>query len=40
MADFGGRWTGEKLDMLEKYLNAYTTALKNTQFRLLYRRLR
>ena len=36
MADFGGKWTGEKLDMLEKYLNAYTTALKNTQFRLLY----
>ena len=24
----GGRWTVDKLDILEKYLNAYTTALK------------
>ena len=27
--DFGGRWTIEKLNILEKYLNAYTTALKD-----------
>ena len=27
---FGGQWTIEKLDILEKYLNAYTTALKKT----------
>ena len=25
---FGGQWTIDKLDILEKYLNAYTTALK------------
>ena len=28
-ADFGGQWTIEKLSILEEYLNAYTTALKN-----------
>ena len=35
-AKYGGRWTKEKLEILEKYLNAYTTALKNTPFKLLY----
>ena len=33
---FGGRWTTEKLDILESYLNSYTTALKNQLFRLIY----
>ena len=33
---FGGNWTEEKLDILEKYLDAYTTALKNKPFRLVY----
>ena len=27
-SEFGGQWTIDKLDILEKYLNAYTTALK------------
>ena len=35
-ASYGGRWTIEKLDILEKYLNAYTTALKNQPFKLVY----
>ena len=26
---YGGSWTIEKLEILEKYLDAYTTALKN-----------
>ena len=26
--EFGGPWTREKLDILESYLDAYTTALK------------
>ena len=30
--EFGGRWTGEKLEILGRYLNAYTTALKNQGF--------
>ncbi len=34
--DFGGSWTEEKLEILGKYLNAYTTALKNQRFRLIY----
>ena len=34
--NFGGQWTLEKLDVLETYLNAYTTALKDQQFRLMY----
>ena len=34
--DFGGQWTIEKLDILERYLDAYTTALKNQPFRLMY----
>ena len=33
---FGGPWTEEKLDILKKYLDAYTTALKNQPFRLIY----
>lgn len=33
---FGGQWTLEKLEILKRYLDAYTTALKNTQFRLIY----
>ena len=33
---FGGRWTEEKLAILKKYLDAYTTALKNQPFRLIY----
>ena len=36
MMGFGGRWTTEKLDILERYLNSYTTALKNQPFRLVY----
>ena len=34
--DFGGPWTEQKLEILEHYLNAYTTALKNKPFKLLY----
>ena len=33
---FGGSWTLQKLDILEKYLDAYTTALKAQPFSLLY----
>ena len=33
---FGGRWTHEKLQILEAYLDAYTTALKNQPFTLWY----
>ncbi|MCE2405700.1 MAG: three-Cys-motif partner protein TcmP [Dehalococcoidia bacterium] len=33
---FGGQWTIEKLDILERYLDAYTTALKNQPFKLVY----
>lgn len=33
---FGGDWTQQKLEILRKYLEAYTTALKNTAFRLAY----
>ena len=33
---FGGQWTIEKLDILKRYLDAYTTALKNQPFRLVY----
>ena len=35
-ARYGGRWTSEKLDILERYLDAYTTALKNQRFQLMY----
>ncbi len=33
---FGGLWTEEKLAILERYLDAYTTTLKSQQFKLLY----
>ena len=33
---FGGPWTREKLSILQHYLDAYTTALKNQPFRLMY----
>lgn len=33
---FGGEWTTRKLEVLAKYLQSYTTALKNTPFRKLY----
>ncbi len=33
---FGGTWTQEKLNILERYLDAYTTALKNRPFQLIY----
>ena len=32
----GGDWTREKLDLIEAYLDAYTTALKSQPFRLIY----
>ncbi len=34
--EFGGPWTDQKLKILRQYLDAYTTALKNQQFRLTY----
>ena len=33
---FGGPWTEEKLAILRAYLDAYTTALKNQPFTLIY----
>lgn len=33
---FGGEWTETKLEILESYLNAYTTALKCKGFQLVY----
>ena len=33
---FGGPWTEEKLKILSRYLDAYTTALKDTPFKLIY----
>ena len=33
---FGGRWTEQKLEILQRYLGAYTTALKNQPFTLHY----
>ena len=33
---FGGPWTEQKLDILRRYLDAYTTALKNEPFNLIY----
>lgn len=33
---FGGAWTKEKLAVLAAYLDAYTTALKNQHFDLVY----
>ena len=35
-ATYGGKWTIEKLKILERYLDAYTTALKKTPFELMY----
>ena len=36
LTEFGGNWTIEKLNILEYYLDAYTTALKNQPFQLVY----
>ena len=36
MTTFGGSWTQEKLDILRAYLDAYTTALKDQPFQLIY----
>ena len=33
---FGGPWTLRKLDILKRYLNEYTTVLKNQPFNLVY----
>ncbi len=33
---FGNSWTKEKLDLIDKYLNAYTIALKNMPFKKIY----
>ena len=33
---FGGEWTHQKLDILNRYLDAYTTALKDRPFNLIY----
>ena len=33
---FGGPWTEQKLEILRRYLDAYTTALKDQSFRLTY----
>ncbi len=35
-SQFGGKWTKEKLKILENYLDSYTTALKNQSFDLVY----
>ena len=35
-SSFGGLWTQQKLHILSLYLDAYTTALKNQPFRLIY----
>jgi len=35
-SSFGGTWTKEKLNILERYLDAYTTALKDQPFKLMY----
>ena len=34
--DFGGDWTLQKLEILRRYLDVYTTALKNQPFYLIY----
>lgn len=36
VSSFGGPWTEKKLVILEKYLDAYTTALKKQPFQLIY----
>ena len=33
---FGGDWTKEKLEMMEDYLSAYTTIMKDQPFRFGY----
>ena len=33
---FGGPWTEQKLEILRRYLDAYTTALKDQRFKLTY----
>ena len=33
---FGGEWPLRKLEILRRYLDFYTTALKNTPFKLIY----
>ena len=35
-SQYGGPWTLLKLDILKRYLNSYTTALKNQSFTLIY----
>lgn len=35
-AEFGGSWTLEKLQILERYLDAYTTVMKRQKFELWY----
>jgi len=35
-SSFGGPWTKEKLDILERSLDAYTTSLKEQPFKLMY----
>ena len=35
-SNFGGLWTVKKLNAVEKYLRAYTTALKNQKLNLIY----
>src|SRR5665647_3789618 len=36
MQTYGGVWTTQKLDVVEKYLDFYTTALRNQYFKLAY----
>lgn len=36
MPSFGGQWTQQKLEILQRYLDAYTTALKDKRFMLTY----
>ena len=36
MASFGGTWTEQKLEILRRYLDEYTTALKKQPFQLIY----
>ena len=36
LPQFGGNWTEQKLSVLRKYLNAYTTALSKLNFRTVY----
>ena len=33
---FGGQWTSEKLEILRRYLDAYTTVMKDQSFTLIY----